>query len=175
MKNDKQYDDNDINEVQNLTCLDLLNFYSNNEKDKTRHCSKNYSFCECDFQNVINESSNPKKMRGFLIISNIVDRAFLQLLNPYYNKFRENFPLPRFESHSNRGNLGDMNLLPLKNLTDEEKKNYYRYNHFLSWSILRDLENFINELDFENLKISHSREFIRVIEERNKNLYWRNN
>ena len=37
MKKDKQYDDNDINEVQDLTSLDLLNFYSNNEKDKTRH------------------------------------------------------------------------------------------------------------------------------------------
>ena len=66
----------------------LLNrFFNENEKGKKRHCLDGFDYCECDFENVINESSDPDLMRVFLTISNIVNETIFHLLNHYYKEF----------------------------------------------------------------------------------------
>ena len=61
--------------------FDLIDFFNINEKNKKRHCSYGFNYCECDFEKVINESNDPHLMRMFLVATNIVDETFFHLLN----------------------------------------------------------------------------------------------
>ena len=64
--------------------FDLIDFFNINEKNKKRHCSYGFNYCECDFEKVINESNDPHLMRMFLVATNIVDETFFHLLNYHY-------------------------------------------------------------------------------------------
>ena len=107
----------------------LIDFFNVNEKGKKRHCSKGFHFCECDFENVIMESSDPDLMRVFLTGANIVDETIFHLLNHHYKEFRKIFPLPRFESHQKRGEVGNINLIHERNLNEEDSLSYNQFNY----------------------------------------------
>ena len=104
----------------------FLDFYNKNETGKKRHCSEGFDFCECDFENVINESSDPDLMRSVLTIFNIVDDTFFAALNHHYEEYRKTFPLPKFESHENRGQYGNTNLIPTRKHKDYEEEVHYK-------------------------------------------------
>jgi hypothetical protein len=103
----------------------LIDFFIKNEKNKKRHCSDEFNYCECDFEKVVNESNDPHLMRTFLVVTNIVDETFFHLLNHHYEEFRSTFPLPRMESHSKRGEVGNINLIHLREFEDEKDKRLY--------------------------------------------------
>jgi len=108
----------------------LIEFFNKNERGKQRHCSDGFHFCECDFESVIKESSDPDLMRVFLTISNIVNETMFHLLNHHYKEFRTIFPLPRFESHDKRGEVGNINLIHERNHKDEQDRiSYYQFNY----------------------------------------------
>ena len=147
----------------------LIDFFNENEKGKKRHCSDGFDYCECDFQNVINESSDPDLMRIFLTISNIVDETIFHLLNHHYKEFRITFPLPRFESHEKRGKVGNINLIPQRNFEDVyNKSSYYRFNNEVSRIFIDDIrfnsrteskKGFINRI-MDDCKKCHSKRLL---------------
>ena len=98
----------------------LVDFFNKNENGKKRHCSDGFHFCECDFENVIKESSDPDLMRVFLTAANIIDETIFHLLNDHYKEFRTIFPLPRYESHEKRGEVGNINLIHERNLNEQD-------------------------------------------------------
>ena len=53
----------------------LIDFFNQSEFNKKRHCSEGFNFCECDFEAVITDSSDPDLMRNFLIAANIIDET----------------------------------------------------------------------------------------------------
>ena len=105
--------------------FDLIDFFNINEKNKKRHCSHGFNYCECDFEKVINESNDPHLMRTFLVVANIVDETFFHLLNHHYEEFRSSFAVPRMESHKKRGEVGNINLIHLRDFEDEKEKRLY--------------------------------------------------
>lgn len=108
----------------------LIDFFNQNENNKNRHCSKEFQFCECDFEAVITDSSDPDLMRNFLIAANIIDETLFHVLKQNYEEFRSIFPLPRFESHKKRGKVGNINLMHKRNHKDEQDKiSYFRFNY----------------------------------------------
>ena len=104
----------------------FLDFYNKNKTGKKRHCSQGFDYCECDFENVINDSSDPDLMRSVLTIFNIVDETFFVALNHHYKEYRKIFPLPKFESHENRGQYGNTNLIPTRTHKDYEEEVHYK-------------------------------------------------
>ena len=60
-------------------------------------------------------------MRVFLTAANIIDETIYHLLNHHYKEFRTIFPLPRFESHKKRGEVGNINLMHERNLNDQDR------------------------------------------------------
>ena len=108
----------------------LIDFFNQSESNKNRHCSEGFHFCECDFESVITDSNDPDLMRNFLIAANIIDETLFHILNQKYKEFRSIFPLPRFESHEKRGEVGNINLIHKRDHKDEQEKiSYYRFNY----------------------------------------------
>ena len=107
----------------------LVDIFYKNENNKKRHCSDGFHFCECDFENVIKECSDPDLMRIFLTAANIIDETIFHLLNDHYKEFRTIFPLPRFESHEKRGEVGNINLIHERNLNEQDRLSYYQFNY----------------------------------------------
>lgn len=108
----------------------LIDFFNQSESNKNRHCSRGFHFCECDFESVISDSSDPDLMRNFLIAANIIDETLFHILNQNYEEFRSIFPLPRFESHEKRGEVGNINLIHKRDHKDEQERvSYYRFNY----------------------------------------------
>ena len=132
----------------------LIDFFSKSENDKKRHCSDGFHFCECDFENVIEESNDPDLMRVFLTAANIIDETIFHLLNHHYKEFRTIYPLPRFESHERRGEVGNINLIHKRNLNEQDRLSYSQFNYEVS-SIM------IAEIDFRFLaRITDSSEIL---------------
>ena len=107
----------------------LVDFFNKNENGKKRHCTDGFHFCECDFENVIKECSDPDLMRIFLTAANIIDETIFHLLNDHYEEFRTIFPLPRFESHEKRGEVGNINLIHKRNLNEQDRLSYCQFNY----------------------------------------------
>ena len=121
----------------------FLDFYNKNENGKKRHCSEGFDFCECDFETVINESSDPDLMRSVLTMFNIVDETFFVALNHHYEEYRKTFPLPKFESHENKGQVGNINLIPIrKHKDDKEEILYQRFNRQITRIFINTLWSF---------------------------------
>ena len=115
----------------------LIDFFNQSESNKKRHCSEGFNFCECDFEAVITDASDPDLMRAFLIAANIIDETLFHILNQKYEEFRSIFPLPRFESHEKRGEVGNINLIHKRNHKDEQdKSSYYRFNYEVTTMII---------------------------------------
>ena len=152
IKNTKRYKDRDpqeffANELEDRSFSKdisfFLNFYNKNEFRKKRKCSEGFHFSEGDFENVINESTDPDLMRSILTIFNIVDETFSVLLNHHYQEFREIFPLPRFESYEKKGEVGNINLIPLRKHKDKEEEILYqRFNREIIQIFRYDLWHF---------------------------------
>ena len=68
-------------------------------------------------------------MRVFLTAANIVDETIFHLLNHHYKEFRTIFPLPRFESHEKRGEVGNINLIHERNLNEQDRLSYGQFNY----------------------------------------------
>ena len=69
-------------------------------------------------------------MRNFLIAANIIDETLFHILNQNYEEFRSIFPLPRFESHEKRGEVGNINLIHKRDHKDEQERvSYSRFNY----------------------------------------------
>ena len=117
----------------------LIDFFNENEKGKQRHCSKEFHFCECDFENVIKESSDPDLMRVFLTVANIIDETIFHLLNDHYKEFRTIFPLPRYESHEKRGEVGNINLIHKRNINEQDSLSYNQFNYEVSSRMIDDI------------------------------------
>ena len=116
------------NEDESYMCCNtfyLIDFFNKNEKNKKRSCSEGFHYSENNFEKVINESNDPYLMRMFLIVSNIVDETFFHLLNHHYEEFRSSFAVPRMESHKKRGEVGNINLIHLRDFEDEKEKRLY--------------------------------------------------
>ena len=108
----------------------LIDFFNQSESNKNRHCSESFHFCECDFESVITDSNDPDLMRNFLIAANIIDETLFHILNQKYEEFRNIFPLPRFESHEKRGEVGNINLMHKRDHKDEQERvSYSRFNY----------------------------------------------
>jgi hypothetical protein len=123
---------NEDGTFESCNIFHLIDFFNENEKGKKRHCSNGFHFCECDFENVIKESSDPDLMRVFLTAANIIDETIFHLLNHHYKEFRTIFPLPRFESHEKRGEVGNINLIHERNLNEQDRLSYNQFNHEVS-------------------------------------------
>ena len=136
---------NEDGTFESCNIFHLIDFFNENEKGKKRHCSKGFHFCECDFENVIKESSDPDLMRVFLTTANIIDETIFHLLNHHYKEFRTIFSLPRFESHEKRGEVGNINLIHERNLNEQDRLSYNQFNYEVS-SIM------IAETDFRFLE-----------------------
>ena len=118
----------------------LIDFFNKSESNKNRHCSVGFHFCECDFESVITDSNDPDLMRNFLIAANIIDETLFHVLNAKYEEFRSIFPLPRFESHEKRGEVGNINLIHKRNHKDEQDKiSYYRFNYEVTTMIIDNI------------------------------------
>ena len=121
---------NEDGTFESCNIFHLIDFFNQSESNKNRHCSEGFHFCECDFESVITDSNDPDLMRNFLIAANIIDETLFHLLNQNYEEFRSIFPLPRFESHEKRGEVGNINLIHKRNHKDEQDKiSYYRFNY----------------------------------------------
>ena len=127
----------------------LIDFFNENERGKQRHCSDGFHFCECDFENVIKESSDPDLMRVFLTAANIIDETIFHLLNHHYKEFRTIFPLPRFESHEKRGEVGNINLIHERNLNEQDSLSYYQFNYEVSGRMI-DSVRFYHQTESEH-------------------------
>ncbi len=118
----------------------LIDFFNQSESNKNRHCSKGFHFCECDFESVISDSNDPDLMRNFLIAVNIIDETLFHILNHKYEEFRNIFPLPRFESHEKRGEVGNINLIHKRDHKDEQERvSYSRFNYEVTAMMIDDV------------------------------------
>ena len=140
---------NEDGTFESCNIFHLIDFFKENEKGKKRHCSKGFHFCECDFENVIKESSDPDLMRVFLTAANIVDETIFHLLNHHYKEFRTLFPLPRFESHEKRGEVGNINLIHERNLNEQDRLSYYQFNYEV-FGIVMDGIRFYHQTETEH-------------------------
>ena len=120
---------NEDGTFESCNIFHLIDFFNESENSKERHCSKGFHFCECDFEDVIKESSDPDLMRVFLTAANIIDETIFHLLNHHYKEFRTIFPLPRFESHEKRGEVGNINFIHKRNLNEQDKISYLQFNY----------------------------------------------
>ena len=140
---------NEDGTFESCNIFHLIDFFKENEKGKKRHCSKGFHFCECDFENVIKESSDPDLMRVFLTAANIVDETIFHLLNHHYKEFRTLFPLPRFESHEKRGEVGNINLIHARNLNEQDRLSYHQFNYEV-FGIVMDGIRFYHQTETEH-------------------------
>lgn len=141
----------------------LIDFFNENEKGKKRHCSKGFHFCECDFENVIKESSDPDLMRVFLTAANIIDETIFHLLNNHYKEFRVTFPLPRFESHEKRGEVGNINLIHERNLNEQDRLSYNQFNYEVSCIMIAEIEHRFLARITDNSEVSYKYDFDDIV------------
>jgi hypothetical protein len=130
---------NEDGTFESCNIFHLIDFFNENEKGKQRHCSKEFHFCECDFEYVIKESNDPDLMRVFLTAANIIDETIFHLLNDHYKEFRTIFPLPRYESHEKRGEVGNINLIHKRNLNEQDSLSYNQFNYEVSSRMIDDI------------------------------------
>ena len=123
---------NEDGTFESCNIIHLIDFFNESENGKKRHCSNGFHFCECDFEDVIKESNDPDLMRVFLTVANIIDETIFHLLNNHYKEFRTIFPLPRFESHEKRGEVGNINLIHERNLNEQDRLSYNQFNYEVS-------------------------------------------
>ena len=141
---------NKEDKYESCNIFHLIDFFNENERGKERHCSDGFHFCECDFEYVIKESNDPDLMRVFLTAANIIDETIFHLLNDHYKEFRTIFPLPKFESHTKRGEVGNINLIHERNHKDEQNRiSYYQFNYEV-FGILIDGIRFYRQTETEH-------------------------
>ena len=154
---------NEDGTFESCNIFHLIDFFNENEKGKKRHCSKGFHFCECDFENVIKESSDPDLMRVFLTVANIIDETIFHLLNHHYKEFRTIYPLPRFESHERRGEVGNINLIHKRNLNEQDRLSYNQFNYQVSSIIIPEIDfRFIARIT-DNSEVSYQYDFDDVV------------
>ena len=130
---------NEDGTFESCNIIHLIDFFNKSENGKKRHCSDGFHFCECDFENVIKESSDPDLMRVFLTVANIIDETIFHLLNDHYKEFRTIFPLPRYESHEKRGEVGNINLIHKRNINEQDSLSYNQFNYEVSSRMIDDI------------------------------------
>ena len=59
--------------------------------------------CQCETEQIIENSSSPKVMRSFMLIGVLLDQMMWTHSQKYYNTFRDNFKLPKLLSHPSSG------------------------------------------------------------------------
>ena len=122
-------------------------------------------------------------MRSVLTIFNIVDETFFVALNHHYKEYRKTFLLPKFESHENRGQYGNTNLIPTRTHKDYEEEVHYKLFNRDIIEIFRDTlwqfghsetnRGFITELTIDceecrSLELLDSDRLINAIEVQSK-------
>ena len=148
---------------ESCNIIHLIDFFNKSENGKKRHCSDGFHFCECDFENVIKESSDPDLMRFFLTIANIIDETIFHLLNHHYKEFRTIYPLPRFESHERRGEVGNINLIHKRNLNEQDRLSYNQFNYEVSSIMIPEIDfRFIARIT-DNSEVSYQYDFDDVV------------
>ena len=159
---------NEDGTFESCNIFHLINFFNKSENGKKRHCSKGFHFCECDFESVITDSSDPDLMRNFLIAANIIDETLFHVLNKNYQEFKSIFPLPRFESHEKRGEVGNINLIHKRDHKNEQERvSYNRFNYEVTATMIDNIRfhgqtktnhGFLNRIICDN-NISHQYDF----------------
>ena len=154
---------NEDGTFESCNIIHLIDFFNKSENGKKRHCSDGFHFCECDFENVIKESSDPDLMRVFLTVANIIDETIFHLLNHHYKEFRTIYPLPRFESHQRRGEVGNINLIHKRNLNEQDRLSYNQFNYEVSSIMIPEIDfRFIARIT-DNSEVSYQYDFDDVI------------
>ena len=154
---------NEDGTFESCNIIHLIDFFNKSENGKKRHCSDGFHFCECDFENVIKESSDPDLMRVFLTIANIIDETIFHLLNHHYKEFRTIYPLPRFESHERRGEVGNINLIHKRNLNEQDRLSYNQFNYEVSSIMIAEIDfRFLTRIT-DNSEISYQYDFDDVV------------
>ena len=146
---------NEDGTFESCNIVHLIDFFNKSENGKKRHCSDGFHFCECDFENVIKESSDPDLMRVFLTIANIIDETIFHLLNHHYKEFRTIYPLPRFESHERRGEVGNINLIHKRNLNEQDRLSYNQFNYEVSCIMIAEIEHRFLARITDNSEVSY--------------------
>ena len=124
---------------------------------------RDFTFCECDFENVIKESSDPDLMRVFLTVANIIDETIFHLLNHHYKEFRTIYPLPRYESHERRGEVGNINLIHKRNLNEQDRLSYSQFNYEVSSIMIAEIDfRFLARIT-ENSEVSYQYDMDDVV------------
>ena len=154
---------NEDGTFESCNIFNLIDFFNENEKGKKRHCSKGFHFCECDFENVIKESSDPDLMRVFLTVANIIDETIFHLLNHHYKEFRTIYPLPRFESHERRGEVGNINLIHKRNLNEQDRLSYNQFNYEVSSIMIPEIDFRFMARITDNSEVSYQYDFDDVV------------
>ena len=154
---------NEDGTFESCNIIHLIDFFNKSENGKKRHCSDGFHFCECDFENVIKESSDPDLMRVFLTIANIIDETIFHLLNHHYKEFRTIYSLPRFESHERRGEVGNINLIHKRNLNEQDRLSYNQFNYEVSSIMIAEIDfRFLTRIT-DNSEISYQYDFDDVV------------
>ena len=154
---------NEDGTFESCNIIHLIDFFNKSENGKKRHCSDGFHFCECDFENVIKESSDPDLMRVFLTVANIIDETIFHLLNHHYKEFRTIYPLPRFESHERRGEVGNINLIHKRNLNEQDRLSYNQFNYEVSSIMIAEIDfRFLTRIT-DNSEISYQYDFDDVV------------
>ena len=94
-------------------------------------------------------------MRVFLTAANIIDETIFHLLNNHYKEFRVTFPLPRFESHEKRGEVGNINLIHKRNLNEQDRLSYNQFNYEVSCIMIAEIEHRFLSRITDNSEVSY--------------------
>ena len=72
-------------------------------KKKFSHVGGSDSFCQCETENIIKQTTNPVETRSFLMIGLLIDQSvrelYQRLNSEFYEEFRFVFTYPRLQAH----------------------------------------------------------------------------
>jgi len=77
-----------------------IKWFHSNELQQFEH----NELCQCGTEEVISRSSDPKRMRAFLLVSVFIDQLIFTHYHSLYQKFRDNYKIPKLIQHTSKSN-----------------------------------------------------------------------